>query len=137
MTRIVRSADTADVPVLVELDRHLEEAALADRVGAGRVLVVEVDAVVVGILQWGMFWDEIPFMNLLWLLPQWRGHGLGRLLVLEWEAQQLAAGLDLVLTSTVSTESAQHFYRKLGYVDSGTLLLPDEPFELILRKQLY
>jgi hypothetical protein len=36
----------------------------------------------------------------------------------------------------VSAESAQHFYRKLGYVDSGALLLPDEPAELLLRKDL-
>jgi hypothetical protein len=42
----------------------------------------------------------------------------------------------MVLTSTVSAEGAQHFYRKLGYVDSGALLLPDEPAELILRKPI-
>jgi len=42
----------------------------------------------------------------------------------------------MVLTSTVSAETAQHLYRRLGYVDSGALLLPDEPAELLLRKPL-
>jgi hypothetical protein len=53
-----------------------------------------------------------------------------------WEEAQLAAGHPLVLTSTVAAETAQHLYRELGYVDTGALLLPDEPTELILRKDL-
>jgi hypothetical protein len=36
----------------------------------------------------------------------------------------------------MSNERSQHLYRRLGYVDSGALLLPDEPVELILRKPL-
>lgn len=42
----------------------------------------------------------------------------------------------MVLTSTLSSEGAQHFYRKRGYVDCGSLLLPGEPLEIILRKEL-
>ena len=99
-------------------------------------MVVEVDGDVVGCLRWGLFWDQVPFMNLLWVLPDWRGQGIGTTLVDAWERSQFAAGHTLVLTSTLSAETAQHFYRRLGYVDSGALLLPDEPAELILRKSL-
>jgi len=99
-------------------------------------MVVEVDGVAVGFLRWGLFWDQVPFMNLLWVLPDWRGKGVGTTLVYAWEKSQLAAGHSLVLTSTVSAETSQHLYRRLGYVDSGALLLPDEPAELILRKSL-
>jgi hypothetical protein len=53
-----------------------------------------------------------------------------------WETSHRARGHTFVLTSTVSAENAQHFYRRLGYVDCGSLLLPDEPTELILRKPL-
>ena len=41
-----------------------------------------------------------------------------------------------VLTSTLSNEGAQFFYRKNGYTDCGALLLPDEPLEIILLKEL-
>ena len=41
-----------------------------------------------------------------------------------------------VLTSTLSNERAQFFYRKNGYVDCGSLLLPREPLEIILLKHL-
>jgi len=75
-------------------------------------------------------------MNLLWVLPDRRGQGIGTTLVDAWERSQLAAGHSLVLTSTMSAERSQHLYRRLGYVDSGALLLPDEPAELILRKAL-
>lgn len=47
------------------------------------------------------------------------------------------AGYTMVMTSTQSNEQAQHLYRKLGYIDTGALLLPDEPTELILSKTLH
>lgn len=40
------------------------------------------------------------------------------------------------MTSSLSNEEAQHFYRKLNYVDSGALLLPEEPLEIIFVKKL-
>ena len=41
-----------------------------------------------------------------------------------------------MLTSTLADETAQHFYRKLGYRDTGSLLLPNEALEIILIKFL-
>ena len=38
--------------------------------------------------------------------------------------------------STLSSEGAQFFYRKNGYLDCGSLLLPGEPLEIILLKEL-
>lgn len=99
-------------------------------------MVFEVDGAVVGLLRWGLFWDQVPFMNLLWVLPDRRGQGFGTALVDAWEKSQLAPGHDLVLTSTMSDERSQHLYRRIGYLDCGALLLPDEPAELILRKPL-
>jgi ribosomal protein S18 acetylase RimI-like enzyme len=131
-----RPASSSDLPFLGEADTHLSPDRLAGLVSAGRVMVVEVDGDVVGFLRWGLFWDQVPFLNLLWVLPARRGHGAGSALVEAWERSQLAAGHDLVLTSTMSDERSQHLYRRLGYVDTGALLLPDEPTELILRKHL-
>jgi ribosomal protein S18 acetylase RimI-like enzyme len=129
-------ASAADLAFLGDVDTHVSPDTLADLVSMGRVMVVEVDGEAVGFLRWGLFWDQIPFMNLLWVLPDWRGQGVGTTLVEAWEKSQLAAGHDLVFTSTMSNERSQHFYRRLGYVDTGALLLPDEPAELILRKPL-
>ena len=46
----------------------------------------------------------------------------------------------MALTSTQSDESAQHFYRKLGYKDCGCLVINEgplaQPAELFLSKVL-
>src|SRR4051812_23489328 len=114
MSATTRVATASDLPVLGTLDSHVSSDLLAELVSAGRVMVVEVEGSVVGCLRWGLFWDEVPFMNLLWVLPDWRGQGVGATLVRAWEGSQRAAGHTLVLTSTVSAETAQHFYRRLG-----------------------
>jgi predicted GNAT family acetyltransferase len=131
-----RVASASDLPFLCEVDRHVSHQVQAELVSLGRVMVAEIDGVAVGCLRWGMFWDEVPFMNLLWVVPERRGNGVGTTLVDAWEKSQVATGHTMVLTSTVSAESAQHLYRRLGYVDSGALFLPDEPTEIILRKSL-
>jgi len=131
-----RIAGDADLPFLREVDHHVSDQDLADVVSLGRVNLAEVGEAPVGCLRWGLFWDQVPFMNLLWVIPEWRGQGVGTALVEAWERSHLAVGRRLVLTSTSSAERAQHLYRRLGYVDSGSLLLPEEPTELILRKSL-
>jgi len=131
-----RIAGDSDLPFLREVDRHVSYQELTHVVAMGRVLVAEVDGVAVGCLRWGLFWDAIPFMNLLFLVPERRGQGVGTTLLEAWERSRLAVDQTLVLTSTLSAEAAQHLYRRLGYVDSGALLLPDEPTELIFRKSL-
>ncbi|WP_278281130.1 hypothetical protein [Clostridium sp. N3C] len=40
------------------------------------------------------------------------------------------------MTSTMSNEEAQHFYRKFDYKDAGSLLLDNEPLEIIFTKVL-
>lgn len=83
-----------------------------------------------------MFWDNTPFMNMLYLLDNERGKGNGSRLVIFWENEMKQKNYEFVLTSTQSNEEAQFFYRKIGYVDSGALLLPNEPLEIILYKKL-
>lgn len=136
MSITTRIASDADLPFLREVDLRVSHRFLADLVSVGRVMAADINAASVGFLRWGMFWDEVPFMNLLWVVPERRGQGVGTALIAAWEQSQVAAGHTMVLTSTVSAERAQHLYRRLGYVDSGALLLPDEPAELILRKPL-
>jgi ribosomal protein S18 acetylase RimI-like enzyme len=129
-------AGASDLHFLGVVDSHISPGHLVELVSAGRIMLVEVDGDVVGFLRWGLFWDQVPFMNMLWVLPDRRGQGVGTDLVDAWEKVQLGAGHDLVLTSTMSDERSQRLYRRLGYVDSGALLLPGEPAELILRKTL-
>ncbi|WP_215814706.1 GNAT family N-acetyltransferase [Pimelobacter sp. 30-1] len=131
-----RLAGDPDLGFLAEVDHHVSPEVRAEVVARGRVLLAETGGDTVGFARWGLFWDEIPFLNLLWVAPGRRGQGIGTSLVAAWERAQAAAGHRTVLTSTLSSERAQYLYRRLGYVDSGALLLPGEAAEIILRKSL-
>ena len=109
---------------------------IEDKIERGEILVAWLGDVRVGWLRWSYFWDAIPFMNLLYVVESERGRSIGKALVLKWETLMRSNGVERVLTSTLSNETAQHFYRKLGYRDTGSLLLPDEALEIILTKTL-
>ncbi|MEW2374960.1 GNAT family N-acetyltransferase [Micromonospora sp. NPDC047812] len=132
----LRVADNRDVSFLVQAELHVDRMELHRVIEAGRVTVAVEDTSIQGWLRWGLFWDEIPFMNMLFVLEQHRGKGLGTRLIQHWENQQRAAGHGSVMTSTLASEEAQHLYRRLGYVDRGCLLLPGEPLEILLAKSL-
>ncbi|WP_151083876.1 GNAT family N-acetyltransferase [Nocardioides cynanchi] len=135
---LTRLAGSDDLEFLVRHDGHVSSAELEAVVGRDRVLLMVEESAPepLGWLRWGLFWDTVPFMNMLQVVPTRRGQGLGRLLVESWEHRCLGAGQAWVLTSTMSDERAQHFYRHLGYRDVGAFELPGEAPELLLRKDL-
>lgn len=136
MDVIIRTATSGDLAFLARHDHHIPLTELDHVIRAGRILVLECGGETVGWLRWGMFWDNTPFMNLLYLLDGWRSQGLGRALVCHWEQTMHEAGHTLVMTSTQANEAAQLFYRHLGYRDVGGFLLPGEAYELLLIKEL-
>ena len=77
----------------------------------------------VGLLRYSLFWDEIPFCNLIFVDGERQRRGLGRMLMEHWEADMKEQGYDILLTSTRADELSQYFYRGLGYKDCGCLLI--------------
>ena len=136
MDAIIRTADAADLPFLAEHDRHIALSELDNTLRLGRVLILECDGKPAGWLRWSLFWDNTPFMNLLYLLDEYRLQGYGRALVSFWEHSMADAGYRLLMTSTQANEPAQLFYRHLGYRDVGGFMLPGEPYELLLIREL-
>lgn len=133
---MIRYADENDFEIVRIYDRHIREEELQNVIRAKRVLVMFQEDSFVGWLRFSLFWDEIPFMNMLYFLEQYRGRGYGGQLVKYWEKEMKSSGYEMVLTSTLSNEPAQFFYRKKGYMDCGSLLLSGVPLEIILKKSL-
>ena len=132
---IIHATET-HLPLLLQCDHHISEPELKNLVCCGRILIAEEDGVFCGWLRWNLFWDNTPFLNMLYLLEPCRGKGYGRTLVEFWEEEMKASGYRMVLTSTQSDEYAQHFYQKLGYHGIGGFLLPGDPYEVIFHKNL-
>lgn len=132
----IRSAQAGDLAFLVSLDPHISPAELDNLIRLGRVAVAETDEGFAGWLRWNLFWDNTPFLNMLYIMESFRGKGYGRKMMLHWETEMDQQGYDTVMTSTASDEFAQHFYRKLGYTAIGGFTPFDEPYELIFAKKL-
>ena len=133
---MIRYANENDIEIISKYDKHISKEELANIIKLKRVIVMCEDDKFVGWLRYNLFWDNTPFMNMLYLLDNERGKGNGSRLVIFWENEMKQKNYEFVLTSTQSNEEAQFFYRKIGYVDSGALLLPNEPLEIILYKNL-
>lgn len=133
-SEMIRYADIQDFSVLKEHDKHISEAELKNIIAAKRILIMHQGDAFMGWLRFGLFWDNIPFMNMLYILDGNRRKGFGTALVSFWEKEMAKAGHCRILTSTQANEQAQFFYRKLGYTECGVLLLPKEPLEMFFIK---
>jgi ribosomal protein S18 acetylase RimI-like enzyme len=132
----VAFAGPDDLDFLAGEDHHVARDVIREKVARREITVAYVENRPVGFLRHGYLWDEIPFMNLLWVEEESRGKGYGTQLVSFWESEMRKLGHDSVMTSSSSNERAQHLYRRLGYVDVGSLLMPDEPLEIVFLKGL-
>lgn len=74
-------------------------------------------------------WDSIPFLTLIYVEESSQGRGFGRIAIDYWEKKIKELNYPIVMTSTKVDEQAQHFYRKLGYIDRGSLFLDRTPLE--------
>ena len=125
----IRYVSETDTSFWFTLDRHLRESEFALKVRDRRGYVISDGDRPVGIMRYNLFWDNTPFLTLIYLEEAYRGKGFGRQAMLFWENEMRGLGYTMTMTSTQVDEAAQHFYRKLGYKDRGGIILDDTPFE--------
>ena len=130
-------ATNSDYEYIKNRDRHISEPLIKSKINGKEIYILRnQDGSNIGWMRYGYFWDNTPFMNMLWVDEQYRGNGVGTKVVHFWEEQMRQNGYKMIMTSTQADEGAQHFYRKLGYQDAGCLILDTQPLELLLIKKL-
>ena len=132
----IRFATSQDYDYLVHNDRHIKPEVVEKKIEDAEIIVVLDNEQNIGWLRFNYFWDQIPFMNMLWIEEDYRRKGIGTRLVNFWEIEMQQRDNNQVMTSTLSDETAQHFYRKLQYQDCGSLMLPGEALEIFFLKSL-
>jgi len=133
---IIRLVENTDYLWLKEHDKHISDETLKNKITAKEIYVAQEGSELIGWLRYGLFWDNMPFMNLIFFPEEYRRRGMGKELIRYWEEDMKEKGYKNVLTSTQSDEEAQHFYRKMGYTEIGGLKFPDEPLEMIFYKSI-
>lgn len=139
-TEMIRYVEENDKEFWYRFDRHLSETEFEKKVRDRMGYIMVENTVSVGILRYQLFWDNIPFLTLLFIDWEWQRKGYGRKLLEYWEEEMKQLGYGMVMVSTQVDEEAQYFYRKLGYQDRGSLIIDvagyEQPMELFLIKKL-
>lgn len=78
----IRYATSADFELLVKHDRHIQKEVLRDCLEQSRILIGSKDGLFLGWLRYNLFWDIVPFMNMLHFEEEQRGKGFGTQLVM-------------------------------------------------------
>lgn len=133
----IRLAVANDKKQILKYDRHIHH----DKVGAcidhGLVSVLCDGDKIVGVLRYNLFWQSIPFLDLIFIDEAYRSQGWGSKMMADWEATMKAMGYPDVMLSTQEDETAKFFYEKIGYRRIGSFLPPEqEADEIMYWKEL-
>ena len=136
----IRYVQFEDKEFWYSFDKHLSEQEFNNKIIDKRGYVLLDDNKPIALLRYNLFWDNTPFCNLIYINNECQGKGFGKLLIEYWENDMKSQGYGILLTSTQVDESAQHFYRKLGYKDCGGFVIDikgyEQPMELFLVKSI-
>lgn len=129
-------ANDNDLKIISQYDKWIHADELKRKIDAKQVYVLREGQEFIGWMRWGLFWDNTPFMNILHILKDYQKKGYGKQTVELWESEMKRQGYKFVMTSTSSSETAQHFYKKLGYKATGSFIPSEEPLEIIFSKYI-
>ena len=137
----IELAQSKDKQKIARLDTHISSLLLDECIRKGQIYVLKDDSVknggqnhrlrdpVVGVLRYSLFWQTIPFLDLLYIDEAYRNRGFGTAMMFEWEKAMAACGYEYVMTSTQADEDAWRFYEKLGYRKVGGFFPPEQEAE--------
>jgi len=119
-----------DIEDILAIDTFIPRHELEKKVRTRpeEIYVLKENSKTVGVLRYGIFWDYIPYTCFLNVSESCRGKGYAKKALLFWEEKMREAGWPVAMTSIPTDDAAQHFYRKMGYKDTGCLILQLEPY---------
>lgn len=133
---IICGADIGDIDIIAEYDKHISFGELKNIIELNRVYKAEIKGNFAGWLRYNLFWDNTPFINMIYVMEEYRDKDLGKKLVEVCEKSVKNLGYNLIMTSSSQEELGQHFFVKLGYRAIGGFIPEGEPYEIIFIKEL-
>lgn len=136
----MRIAKSSDKEFWYSLDKHLPDKSFEIKVRDKMGYIILEDEKPIGILRYNLFWDNTPFLTLIYIDWPFQKKGFGCKAMKFWEQEMKKLGYGMIMVSTQVDEEAQHFYRKLGYKDCGCLVVDipryEQPMEMFMIKAL-
>ncbi|MBO4211445.1 MAG: GNAT family N-acetyltransferase, partial [Oscillospiraceae bacterium] len=66
----IRYAEAGDLEMIAEYDTHISKAEIENAIARKRIIPLFIDGKYEGWLRFNLFWDNIPFMNLLFIISE-------------------------------------------------------------------
>ena len=134
-SRFASSADLA----FVQQDRYLSADVVRHKIEHHEVIVAERDTVLLGYLRLEYLWSLVPYIALIWVLPDHRRKGAGKAMLLFLETFLRDNGHDALYSSSQADEpEPQAWHRHMGFEECGIIadLNDDGVGEVFFRKRL-
>lgn len=133
----IRMAAIEDMQKILKYDCHIHPDRIAKCIDSGLIDVLCDKNQIFGLLRYNLFWQSVPFLDLIYIDEAFRGKGWGSKMMAKWEESMKAMGYPYVMLSTQEDETAKYFYEKLGYRRIGAFLPPEqEADEIMYLKEL-
>jgi GNAT superfamily N-acetyltransferase len=132
----IRAAAPGDSDFLGGFELTPNEVKLREAMEGGNIQIALADEAPVGFMCFSVLWGTLPLLEFFEIVAAQRGRRLGTSAVRAWEQAMKDRGFDLVLTSTGADAGAQHFWRKMGYVDCGALTVRGKAAEVFFQRAL-
>ena len=104
----------------------------------GRLLVAESGNQIIGYIRYGYLWDdEVAVLQMIRVLPEERGKGVGRELVQSVEEVLKKHGVRQLLSSTdESNDNSYKFHKSLGFKECGDLDINGDQLKEVFFKKI-
>ena len=133
---MLRAAQDTDFDFVRGFSSEPRDDRLRAQIQDGRLRIIESSEGPIGFIKFYVLWEVLPFLEVIMIRDDCRGRGIGTEAVRAWEAEMSARSFQRAITSTQADETAQYFWRRIGYQDCGSLELPGRPVELFMYRDI-
>lgn len=104
----IRLADSKDKQKIIKYDNHIHHNKVGECIWNQLVYVLCDEKKIVGVLRYSLFWQAIPFLDLLYIDENYQGKGYGRQMMEYWESVMQRMKYKFALTDLKKTQSLQY-----------------------------
>jgi GNAT superfamily N-acetyltransferase len=134
----VRRATVRDTEFASQ-DGQLDREVVGQKIAANEVLIADIGGYPRGFARIEYLWSKVPYVGLIFVLPEHRRQGVGRALLASLETRFAAEGHEAFYSSSQANEpEPQAWHRHMGFLQCGAIagVNPGNVGEVFFRKAL-
>lgn len=119
---VVRFANQSDLDSCFVFDKSDRQDLIVNKIDMHEIILAERCGEVIGYLKLEYIWSKLPYISLIILKPEFRGKGIGTLMLNYLVDFLQINGFEILLSSSqVNEAEPQTWHRKMGFVECGIL----------------